>query len=160
MNQFIRVLFALALPLGAVIIPLSASAAGKLEIRDAWIRSSPPNAMMLAGYATLHNTGATPITISAVKAEGFDDTSLHETVLVGDVSQMRPMSDITIAPSESVAFTPGGKHIMLMQPTKSPKPADRVAITFSFADGGSEAAVFVVRDWPAPPVDHAVDHEH
>ena len=146
MNIFQRGVLASALLLAAVAAPASASAAGKLEIRDAWIRSAPPNAMMLAGYATLHNTGDAPITIRTVKAQGFDDTSLHETVLVGDVSQMRSIEKLTIAPDESVNFAPGGKHIMLMQPTTSPHPGDHVAITFGFADGGDQSADFVIRD--------------
>lgn len=149
--------FALALAVGAV----PALAAGKLEIHDAWIRSAPPSSMMLAGYATLHNTGDAPITISTVKAEGFADTSLHETVLVGDVSQMRSLEKFSIAPGQSVEFVPGGKHIMLMQPTKSLQPGDHVTITFGVVGGGDQSADFVIRD--AAPVDETAmpaTHKH
>ncbi|MFZ2236379.1 MAG: copper chaperone PCu(A)C [Dokdonella sp.] len=159
MNIAKRSFSMIALTMCVAIAP--AFAADKLEIRDAWIRSAPPSAMMLAGYATLHNAGDAPITVSAVKAEGFDETSLHETVMVGDVSQMRAIGDLVIAPGASVAFAPGGKHIMLMQPTKSPKPGDHVAITFSFADGGKQSADFVIRD--AAPDDETampVTHDH
>lgn len=136
-------------------------AAGKLEISDAWIRSAPPNAMMRAGYATLHNAGDAAITVNAVTAEGFADTSLHETVMVADVSQMRPVGDLIIEPGASVDFAPGGKHIMLMQPTKSPDGRAKVAITFSFADGGKQSADFAIRD--AAPGDETampVTHDH
>ena len=138
-----------------------AFAAGKLEIRDAWIRSAPPNAMMLAGYATLLNSGDAPITINAAKAQGYDDTSLHETVLENDVSRMRPLAGFTIVPGASVTFAPGGKHIMLMQPTMPPTPGNRVAITFNFADGGHQSADFIIRD--AAPGDETampVTHDH
>ncbi len=134
-------------------------AAGKLEIRDAWVRSAPPNATMLAGYATLHNAGDAPITINAAEAEGFNDTSLHETVLVGDVSQMRPVGDLVIAPGSSVVFAPGGKHIMLMQPAQSPMPGTAVAITFNFANGGNQSAQFVIRD-EAPGDESAMPAAH
>ena len=144
MNTFKHSFFAVVFATVATVAP--ASAAGKLDVRDAWIRTAPPNAMMLAGYATLHNASDAPITISAVKADGFDDTSLHETVLVGDVSQMRPLTQITIAPGASVAFAPGGKHIMLMQPTRPPARGNQVSITFNFADGGQQSADFVIGD--------------
>lgn len=159
MNIFKPAIFAIAVAIATISTP--ASAAGKLEIRDAWIRSAPPNSMMLAGYATLYNAGDAPVTIVAVTAKGFDDTSLHETVLVGDVSQMRPTGDIVIAVGASVAFSPGGKHIMLMQPTTSPTPGRRVAITFSFADGGDQSTDFVIRD-AAPGAETAmpVKHDH
>lgn len=151
MNPIKYVVFAAAI---CASFAVPASAAGKLEIRDAWIRSAPPNAMMLAGYATLQNTGDAPITINAVKAVGFGDTSMHETVMVGDVSQMRPIGDLVIAPGTSIAFAPGGKHIMLMQPTQSPKPGNQVAITFTLSDGGERSADFLIRD-AAPSADDA-----
>ena len=159
MNIFKLGVVAFAFLLAAVAAP--AFAAGKLEIRDAWIRSAPPNATMLAGYATLHNTGDAPITINTVKAQGFDDTSLHETVLVGDVSQMRSIGKLTIAPDDSVNFAPGGKHIMLMQPAKAPQPGDHVTITFGIVGGGDQSADFVIRD--AAPGDETaapVTHKH
>lgn len=159
MNIAKRSFSVIVLTLCVAIAP--AFAAGKLEIRDAWIRSAPPDAMMLAGYATLHNAGDAAITVNAVTATGFNDTSLHETVLVGDVSQMRPIGKLVIAPGASVAFAPGGKHIMLMQPTQSPKPGDHVAITFSLAEGGNRSADFVIGD--AAPGDQTAmpsTHDH
>lgn len=157
MNTFNQYLFAVAFAISATIAP--AVAAGKLDVSDAWIRAAPPNAMMLAGYATLHNAGDAPITINAVSAAGFDDTSMHETVLVGDVSKMRPLATLTIAPGASVTFAPGGKHIMLMQPTTSPAPGNRVVITFNFADGGQRSADFLIRD-AAPGATDAMPATH
>ena len=159
MNSFKHRLAVIAVVMAVASAPTFA--AGKLEIHDAWIRNAPPNAMMLAGYATLRNAGDAPITISTVKAQGFDDTSLHETVLVGDVSQMRSLENLSIAPDESVTFEPGGKHIMLMQPTKAPQSGEKIAITFGFVGGGDQSADFVIRD--AAPRDETampVMHEH
>ncbi|MEO6075466.1 MAG: copper chaperone PCu(A)C [Dokdonella sp.] len=151
--SFISVLMSLA--------TFPAVAAGKLEISEAWIRSAPPNATMLAGYATLYNAGDAPITINAVNAAGFEDTSLHETVLVGDVSQMRAIGDLIIAPGASVVFAPAGKHIMLMKPTQAPTPGTAVAITFNFANGGNQSAQFVIRDAaPGEQTAMPVTHDH
>ena len=41
----------------------SAHAAGKLGVYDAWIRAAPPDSSVLAGYATLKNTGDAPIKV-------------------------------------------------------------------------------------------------
>ena len=40
-----------------------ARAEGKLGVFDAWIRQAPPGATMMAGYATLKNTGDMPVTV-------------------------------------------------------------------------------------------------
>lgn len=139
----------------------TAIAAEKLQISEGWIRSAPPNASMLAGYATLYNRGDSPITIKAVIAAGFDSASLHETILVGDVSRMRAVDNLVIAPGASVALEPAGKHIMLMKPTQAPTPGTAVAITFNFASGGNQSAQFVIRD--AAPGDQTATpaaHDH
>jgi copper(I)-binding protein len=54
----------------------SAHAAGKLGVVDAWIRLAPPGASMLAGYATLSNTGDAPITVLTVQSDAFRMASL------------------------------------------------------------------------------------
>lgn len=135
-------------------------AAGTLEVRDGWIRSAPPGASMLAGYATLHNAGDHALTIRKATAAGFADTSLHESVLVGDVSRMQALGDVTIAAGASVTFQPGGKHIMLVDPASSPRPGDTVDIRFDLADGSSQSATFTVRDEPATPTDPHAGHDH
>lgn len=137
-------------------------AAGTLEVRDGWIRSAPPGATMLAGYGTLHNAGDSALTIRSATATGFADTSLHESVLVGDVSRMQALDVVMIEAGASVAFQPGGKHIMLMDPANAPKLGDQVTIRFDLADGSSQSASFTVRAEASPAAhDHAGhDHQH
>ena len=53
-----------------------AHAGGKLGVFDAWIRAAPPGATMMAGYATLKNTGDEPLTLLTVQSDAFRLTSL------------------------------------------------------------------------------------
>ena len=69
-----------------------AHAAGRIGVFDAWIREAPPGATMLAGYATLKNTGDAPLTILTVQSDAFRMTSLHETVVDGDIVRARVTS--------------------------------------------------------------------
>lgn len=113
----------------------AAHAEGKLGVTDAWIRSAPPGASMLAGYATLKNDGDKPISILTVQSEEFRMTSLHETIVQGGVSKMREVHRIELAPGETVALAPGGKHLMLMQPRGEIGPGAKVEVVFLLADG-------------------------
>jgi periplasmic copper chaperone A len=113
----------------------SAHADGKLGITDAWIRPPPPGATMLAGYATLSNTGDAPLTVLAVQSQGFRMASLHETIVDGDVSRMRELHRLVIEPGATVALRPGGKHLMLMHPRHQVAVGEKVELTFLLSDG-------------------------
>jgi len=124
-----------------------AGAAGKLLIEHAWIRSAPPGAMMLAGYATLRNAGDTALTIAAAGSEDFGSVSLHQTIAENGVERMRPLGDIEIAAGASVEFSPGGKHFMLMKPQRELNAGMRVRIHISTKDGRVAAAAdFIVAE--------------
>jgi periplasmic copper chaperone A len=129
----------------------SAFAAGRLEIANAWIRSAPPGAMMLAGYATLHNTGDAPVIVTAAGSADFGDVSLHKSVEENGVMRMLPLQSVVIAPGASIDFAPGERHLMLMQPRRELKRGDSVKISLTLQSGAAASAEFLVRDEaPAP----------
>ena len=113
----------------------SAQADGKLGVTDAWIRQAPPGVTMLAGYATLSNTGDAPLTILAVQSQAFRMASLHETTVEDDVSRMRELHRLVIEPGTTVALQPGGKHVMLMHPRHSVTVGEKVGLIFLLNDG-------------------------
>lgn len=112
-----------------------AHAEGRIGVFDAWIREAPPGATMLAGYATLKNTGDAPLTILTVQSDAFRMTSLHETVVDGDIVRMREMHRLQIPAGGQVQLAPGGKHLMFMQPRRAIRVGDQVGVTFLMADG-------------------------
>jgi len=124
-----------ALALGLFAGPHMARAAGKLGVMDAWIRAAPPDAEMMAGYATLKNTGDVRISILTVQSDTFRMASLHETLNDNGVSRMRELHRIELAPGASVTLKPGGKHLMLMQPRQEVHAGDKVEMLFLLEDG-------------------------
>jgi copper(I)-binding protein len=123
-----------------------AHAAGRLQIVDAWIRTAPPGAMMLAGYATLRNAGDAPLTVVGADSTAFADVSLHESVEADGVARMRALGAIEIAPGASVVLAPGGKHLMLMRPKGESAAGTKVKIHIATQAGEGAVADFVVRD--------------
>lgn len=124
----------------------AAVAAGRLEVAGAWIRTAPPGAMMLAGYATLRNAGDAPLTVTGADSAAFSDVSLHESVEVNGIARMKALGSIEIAPGASVALAPSGKHLMLMRPKGEIKAGESIKIHIETKGGEGAAAVFVVRD--------------
>jgi len=137
------------LPVALVVLLLAmgdAHAAGRLVVEHAWIRTAPPSALMLAGYATLRNDGDAPLTVNGADSTDFADVQLHMTVLEDGVERMRPTGKIEIAPGKSVEFAPGAKHFMLVRPKRELRAGEKVKIHISTMGGDGANADFVVRD--------------
>jgi periplasmic copper chaperone A len=45
----------------------------------------------------------------------------------------------------TVAFSPGGYHVMLMQPKHAVNPGDKVVVTFELSDGSKLPITFVAK---------------
>jgi copper(I)-binding protein len=121
-------------------------AAGRLVVEQAWIRSVPPGAMMLAGYASLRNEGDTPLTLTGADSADFAGVSMHQSIVENGVERMRPLDHIDIAPGARVEFAPGGKHFMLMRPAHELKAGEKVKIHIATEAGAGATAEFVLRE--------------
>ena len=130
----------------AMAIVGQASATGRLVVEQAWIRTAPPGAMMLAGYASLRNAGDAPLVVTGADSADFGSASLHQSIEETGVERMRPLGKIEIAPGVSVVFAPGGKHFMLMQPARELKSGDTVKVHISTETGEGATVEFSVRD--------------
>ena len=139
-----RVIRMAVIALAVVATPVFA--AGKLVVEHAWIRTAPPSALMLAGYATLRNDGDAPLTIKGADSADFADVQLHQSFQENGVEHMRPTGNIEIAPGKSVDFAPGGKHFMLIRPKRELAAGAKVKIRISTTAGEGAAADFVVAD--------------
>jgi copper(I)-binding protein len=134
---------------GVLLLAARIAAAAGLVVEGAWIRTPPPGATMLAGYARLRNAGAAPIVVTGADGADFGSVSLHESISADGVERMRPLTELTIAPGATVLFAPGGRHFMLMRPTRALAAGDRARIHISTSSGDGATADFVVAD--APP---------
>jgi copper(I)-binding protein len=113
----------------------TAHAEGKLSVFDAWIRDAPPGSRMLAGYATLKNSGDAPISVLTVQSDAFRQSSIHETVIERGVAKMRELPRVDLAPGATVQMKPGGAHLMLVEPRHPIAVGDKVGMVFLLADG-------------------------
>ena len=87
-----------------------------------------PGMAMSAGYLTLTNNSQEIITITRVSSPSYAAVELHETVIKDGVARMRPLEKLELPAGTSTILAPGGKHLMLMRPTKV--AADSVSLQF------------------------------
>ena len=122
------------------------------SVDGAWVRLPAVAGNPGAAYFTLHG-GTREGVLLAVTAKFAVRSELHES-MKGDhgMTTMAPLKQVSFAPGETVAFEPGGRHVMLFDVSPGLKPGEKAPITLSFADGKKvevEAIVVAAGD-PAP----------
>jgi len=98
-----------------------------------------------AGYFTLVNDGDSPRRLVGATSPGCDRLMLHQTTEAGGVDEMQMVKSVSVPAHGSVAFVPGGYHLMCMSPAASLRPGSSTPVTLSFADGGTLTTTFPVR---------------
>ncbi|RLQ89290.1 copper chaperone PCu(A)C [Notoacmeibacter ruber] len=112
--------------------------AGKLEITDARLRATPPNAKVAAGYLTVRNEGDEADRIIGGSAPFAEKVEIHEMTVEDGVMKMRPLVDgLPIAPGETVELKPGSYHIMLMDLEGALKEGETRPLTIEFEKAGA-----------------------
>ena len=134
--------------------------AGDLTIGHPWSRATPGGAKVGGGYLTITNKGSAPDRLIAATAAVADHVEIHEMATKDGVMTMRAQPNgVTIEPGKTVAFAPGGYHLMLMG-LKSPlKEGDRVKAVLTFEKAGKVEVTINVEGMgaqhPAPVDDHS-----
>ena len=132
------------LPLLMPVLLLACQPTEELTVTDPRIRWLPGDGPM-AGYADVHNASPVDRQLVAVSSKVFARVMLHESVAQDGRMQMRHRASITVPAKGSVSFSPGGLHMMLMQPQLAIQPGDAVTMELHFDDGQTRSAEFQVR---------------
>ncbi len=120
----------------AVLVALVAAAedAG-ISVRDAWLRATPPGTAMTAGYMVLQNKTSRPQVLVAARSSSFEAVMIHRTIAKEGMTGMEHTPKIELLPNASLFFSPGGYHLMLLNPKRILRAGDRVDIQLEFRGG-------------------------
>lgn len=137
-------------PLMGLVLMAAASAAVGAEpcvptVEEAWVRAAPPGAPSLAGYFVLRNGCDAPVAVAGVESDDFGMPMIHRSVEENGVAKMRPAGDLTVPAGGELRFSPGGLHLMLMQPVRPLAEGEVARIRIVLADGRKLSADFPVR---------------
>ena len=113
----------------------ASAASPTLVVSDAWLRKVP-GVNVAAVYFSVRNVSSQPVELVGVRSESAGHAMIHETVVEGGQSRMRPRERLVIAPGQTLKFEPGGLHVMLHGFTYEPEPGQEVALVLLLADGG------------------------
>jgi periplasmic copper chaperone A len=130
----------------------AADGAPLLRVTDAWIRWLPAS-LPAAGYATLANLNDQPVTLVGASTRDSASTMFHVSRNQHGRQSMAQVDTILIKAHATIGLTPGGYHLMLIDPQKAIQPGDQVPVTLHFAAGQSLQVQFEVRKADGTRVD-------
>lgn len=139
--------FLLSLGLAAV-ASAAVAAAAPIEVSQAWSR--PATGANGAGFLLLTNHGRTPEALVAAESPVADRVEVHRTTIQGGMAAMQRQDSVVVPAGGSVAFAPGGYHLMIMGLKRPLQAGDKFPMTLRFASGAKVAATFVVSVTPPP----------
>lgn len=107
----------------------------ELKADGAWMRLPAAAGRPGAAYFTVHG-GDKPDTLLAVTTPAALRTEMHES-MKGDhgMMAMAPIKDVAVAARDTLAFAPGGKHVMLFDLGPRVVAGERIPLKLSFAGG-------------------------
>ena len=153
---WINLIFAFAL----IVLPLvnAENSTGTLSVHGAWVREAPPNAVSLAGYMEIVNSGSEERSVVSAESPTFQAIELHRSIVLQGIARMVPQESIPIPAGGNLALKPGDYHMMLMNPNKALKAGDKVSATLTFDNG--ERLVVTLEVKKGEGVDPEHQHHH
>ena len=93
----------------------------ELKVKDAWVRSAPPNSQIFSGYLDFKNITSDKIIIKKIQSNAFEKIEIHSSSIEDGISSMRKADTLEIRAQSEAKLQPGGYHLMLMNPRKAIK---------------------------------------
>ncbi len=121
-----------AVSLAAVGLFLATAAhAATVAATFAWVRAPAPGRAVAAAYVSLTADEADQLV--AIDAPGVGMAMLHESKMTHGVASMNDVDTLVLPAGHTVALSPGGMHIMLMDIAKPLVIGATLPITLHFA---------------------------
>jgi copper(I)-binding protein len=121
---------------------------GGYEVNQAWSRPVAAGTNG-AGYMSITNHAKTADTLKSVETPVARKVEIHTTTMTNGVMSMkRRDAGLPIGAGETVTFSPGGNHLMLIGMTSATKAGDQIPLTLVFASGTRIKMNFLVGNGP------------
>lgn len=127
-----------------------AQRAGDLVIAAPWSRETPPGATVAAGYLSIENTGSVDDRLLSVESRAAERVEIHESSMADGMMRMRQRADgMPIPAGKTVAFAPGGNHLMFIGPRRRLAAGDTLDAVLVFRRAGRLPVTFRARSMTA-----------
>ena len=117
-----------------IIVTAGCQPADDLVIDGAWVRATPPNRDVTAGYLVIRNRSDQPRELLSVETPAAEYTELHTMRQVDDMMEMKKIERLVVPPRGEAILEPGGNHIMLFGVSDPLAEGEEISFTLRFDD--------------------------
>jgi len=128
-----------------------------IMVMNGWVRLSPPVAKNGAAYFMLHNSSDQDVTVIDVQTTVAETAALHDVVVEMSMAKMVHLKELKIPAGKMVNFTPGGKHLMLINLKEKLELGKSISVTFKLSNGEEITSVLKVK---SDTKNQSSEHEH
>ena len=125
-------------------VTVQAADAGQVTASAGWLRVLPGK-LPAGGYVTFENASDHAVSIVGAESADYAEAMIHRSSTEGGMGRMEMMHAVPLPARGSLAFSPGGYHVMLMEAKHTVKPGDKVQVTFALSDGQKLAVTLLAR---------------
>jgi copper(I)-binding protein len=104
-----------------------------VSVSDARMRWLPGD-LPMAGYFVITSHAPGKLRLVGAASPAFDGVMVHRSLEDSGVARMMHVDGVDLPPGQSVAFAPGGYHLMLMGRTQELHAGEEVPVTLRFND--------------------------
>jgi copper(I)-binding protein len=113
-----------------------------VQIIQPWSRALPAVSTNGSAYLRVKNSAKNPARIVSASSPIAAQAELHRHINEDGLMKMRHVTDgVAVPAGDTVAFAPGGMHIMLMRLEEPLTPGKTFPLTLNFEDGGSQTVI-------------------
>ena len=121
------------------------AAGSPLTVKQVWVRAAPASGMS-AAYFTIVSGQVAADELTAVSTPVAGMSTIHETTSdASGMTGMSPVASVVVPGGGTVAFEPGGYHVMLEGLTQELKVGDSVQLVLTFKIAGRITVTAEVR---------------
>ena len=107
-----------------------------LVVSNVVITAPLPGRANSVAYMTVQNQSAKPVVLTKFSSPQFRSIEIHETAIEDGIASMFELDSVSIDARSRADFVTGGKHLMLLDPTRGLAPGKPVSIEIHYDDGG------------------------
>ncbi|WP_168171462.1 copper chaperone PCu(A)C [Lacimicrobium sp. SS2-24] len=105
-----------------------------VEIKDPVVRLLPPGVPNTAAYMQLVNTSSQDMQLVGASSESVERVEIHNHMMHEGMMKMVRQDQVTLSGNTTLAFKPGGLHLMMFGLKKPLQKGQNVTIRLLFSD--------------------------
>jgi copper(I)-binding protein len=144
--------------IAVTILSISTLLASNIEVKDAYVRATPPGLPNSAAFMTVVNDTSKDLTIVKASSNIAKAVELHTHDMSNGVMRMYQVPKVTIPKNGKTVFQPGGFHVMFIGLFNPLKTGKTVTFTLYLSNGETKTITAPIKTVMGGMMHKKMDH--